>query len=195
LGAPSSRSDVRVMRKSDNPGNPSSPHRGGVDRFSGALTAVLFSVAMGIASVAVPLLAVSAGHSAAQVGVVIASSAVAQMVTRPFLGLLMRRPPDKVLVLASAGFMAVSCALVGLSEARGPRLEIRRRSPDSGKPSSRRMAPRPRRDQKVRHVGALRRRSRRGMPARAQCLNRRGSRSEVTGTCVAVLRVRRTEVM
>ena len=105
------------MRKSDNPGNPSSPHRGGVDRFSGALTAVLFSVAMGIASVAVPLLAVSAGHSAAQVGVVIASSAVAQMVTRPFLGLLMRRLPDKVLVLASAGFMAVSCALVGLSEA------------------------------------------------------------------------------
>jgi MFS family permease len=105
------------MRKSDNPGNPSSPHRGGVDRFSGALTAVLFSVAMGIASVAVPLLAVSAGHSAAQVGVVIASSAVAQMVTRPFLGLLMRRLPDKALVLASAGFMAVSCALVGLSEA------------------------------------------------------------------------------
>ncbi|MGY1815126.1 MFS transporter [Blastococcus sp. SYSU D00820] len=75
----------------------------------------VFAVALGIAGVAVPLLAVRAGYSAAQIGVLIALSAVSQMGTRLFMGAMMRRLPDKVFVIAAAASLAVSCGALVLS--------------------------------------------------------------------------------
>lgn len=83
--------------------------------------AVIFSFALGIATVAVPLLALRAGYSAAEIGAVTAVSAVAQMATRLSLGPAMRRWPDwtlitaaGVLLTASSGLMALSAAVVPL---------------------------------------------------------------------------------
>jgi MFS family permease len=82
---------------------------------------VIFSFALGIATVAVPLLALRAGYSAAEIGAVTAVSAVAQMATRLSLGPAMRRWPDwtlitaaGVLLTASSGLMALSAAVVPL---------------------------------------------------------------------------------
>lgn len=89
------------------------------DGIASAGGAALFSGALGIASVALPLLALRAGYSPAQVGVFTAVSAIAQVATRLVLGAAMRKVGDWVLVLgagfgigASNGLVAISAALV-----------------------------------------------------------------------------------
>jgi predicted MFS family arabinose efflux permease len=77
----------------------------------------LFTVSLGIASVAAPLLAVRAGYGAGTVGLLIALSAITQMGTRMILNILMRKLPDKALIAGSAAFMAGSCVLIALSPA------------------------------------------------------------------------------
>src|SRR5438128_2472264 len=54
-------------------------------------------MALGMASVALPLLALHAGYSKSSVGLLTAASAVSQMGVRMVLGLVMRRYPDWVL--------------------------------------------------------------------------------------------------
>lgn len=76
---------------------------------------VIFAVGQGIASVAVPLLALRVGYSTAEVGILVAMSAVSQMGTRLFMGALMRRLPDKVFVVVSAASLALSCGILVLS--------------------------------------------------------------------------------
>ncbi|WP_328418474.1 MFS transporter [Micromonospora sp. NBC_00389] len=80
-----------------------------------AAGAALFSLALAIAGVAVPLLAVRAGYGVGQVGVFVAVSAIAQMSTRLYMGALMRRLPDKVFVILSGAVLAVSSAAIALS--------------------------------------------------------------------------------
>lgn len=79
-----------------------------------------FSLALGIASVAIPLLAVRAGYSGAQIGALIALSAASQMAARVFMGAAMRRLPDWTFVAASTVMLAVSNGLVALSSALVP---------------------------------------------------------------------------
>jgi MFS family permease len=85
------------------------------DRIASATGAALFSCSLGIASVALPLLALRAGYSAAEVGVLTAASAIAQMATRGVLGVVMRRVGDWVLVVGAAVTLALSCGLAALS--------------------------------------------------------------------------------
>ncbi|MGH3383657.1 MAG: MFS transporter [Nocardioidaceae bacterium] len=82
--------------------------------------AVVFSCSLGIASVAVPLLALRAGYSAAEVGVLIALSAVAQMAARLGMGAWMRRLPDWTFVLSAAVLLAVSNLMTALTTAVVP---------------------------------------------------------------------------
>ncbi len=85
------------------------------DVAASATTAIIVAFALGIASVALPLLALRAGYSAAEIGVLVAVSAVAQIVTRSSLGALMRRVPEWTLISAAGFFLAVSCGVVTLS--------------------------------------------------------------------------------
>lgn len=89
------------------------------DGFHGATAAFLFSVALGIASVSVPLLAIHAGYDIATVGLLIASSAVAQIVSRLFMGHLMHSIPDKYFVVAAALLLSASCGMLALSAGMG----------------------------------------------------------------------------
>ncbi len=79
-----------------------------------------FSFALGASAVALPLQAVSVGYSAAEVGVLVAVSAVSQMVGRLYLGRLMRVVPDWLIVAAACVFLAVSCLVVVGSSAVVP---------------------------------------------------------------------------
>ena len=85
------------------------------DRLLGGLAATIFSVTLGLNSVAVPLLAIHAGYSAAEIGLLIAVPAVAQIAARLTMGAMMRKLPDKVFIIASAIFMSLACASVALS--------------------------------------------------------------------------------
>ncbi len=82
--------------------------------------AVIFSFALGIATVAVPLLALRAGYSAAEIGAITAVSAVAQMATRLSLGPAMRRWPDWTLITAAGLLLTASSGLMALSAAVVP---------------------------------------------------------------------------
>lgn len=90
------------------------------DRVASSAGAALFSCSLGVASVALPLLALRAGYSAAEVGVLTAASAIAQMATRGVLGAVMRRVGDWVLVVGAALTLALSCGLAALSPALIP---------------------------------------------------------------------------
>lgn len=90
------------------------------DVASTAAASAVYALSLGIASVALPLLALRAGYSAAEVGALTAVSAIAQMVTRLFLGVAMRRWPDWTLVAAAALLLGVSNAVVVVSTALVP---------------------------------------------------------------------------
>jgi len=80
----------------------------------------VYSVALGLASVALPLLAVRSGYSGAEVGLLTALSAVTQMASRMVLGPVMRVFPDWTLILGASLSLAVSCAVVAVSAALVP---------------------------------------------------------------------------
>jgi predicted MFS family arabinose efflux permease len=90
------------------------------DVVASASGAAVYSLALAIASVALPLLALRAGYSAAGIGALIAVSAVAQMATRMVLGAVMRRWPDWTLVTAAGLLLALSNLAVVLSAALVP---------------------------------------------------------------------------
>ena len=82
--------------------------------------AAVFALALGTASVALPLLALRAGYSATEIGVLTAISAISQMSVRLVLGQAMRRWPDWTIVAAAALLLASSNALLALSAALVP---------------------------------------------------------------------------
>jgi MFS family permease len=83
-----------------------------LDSVASAVGAVVFAIALGIASVAVPLLMVRADYSAPEIGVLVALSAVAQMGTRMFMGAMMRHLADKLFVVMAAAALAASCVVL-----------------------------------------------------------------------------------
>lgn len=84
------------------------------DTVAASAASAIYSFALGLASVAVPLLAVAAGYSAVEIGLLTAVSAIAQMTSRLGLGRVMRVFPDWVLVAAATAMLAASCAVVAL---------------------------------------------------------------------------------
>ncbi|WP_448615218.1 MFS transporter [Modestobacter sp. URMC 112] len=77
----------------------------------------VYSVSLGIASVALPLLALRAGYSATEIGVLTAVSAVSQMAVRLVLGRVMRIWADWTLIAGAGVLLAASSAVVAVSAA------------------------------------------------------------------------------
>jgi MFS family permease len=98
----------------------SSHRRPVLDARAGVVAAVLFAVGLGLASVALPLLALEVGYSGPQVGLLVALSALAQMTSRLFMGAWMRRLPDKTFVVAAALLLMLSNAVPVLTTALVP---------------------------------------------------------------------------
>jgi MFS family permease len=90
------------------------------DAVASAAGAGIYSVALGAASVALPLLALQAGYSAVEIGALTAVSAVSQMAVRLALGWAMRRWPDWTLMAGAVVTLAASCLLVTVSGALVP---------------------------------------------------------------------------
>lgn len=90
------------------------------DTVAAASGAVVFSCALGMASVALPLLALRSGFSSAQVGVLVALSALAQMGSRLGMGAWMRRYPDWTFVLAAGALLAASNTIAVVTTALAP---------------------------------------------------------------------------
>ncbi|MPZ82099.1 MAG: MFS transporter [Actinophytocola sp.] len=90
------------------------------DQAASAGGAALFSCSLGIASVALPLLALRTGYSAAEVGILTAVSAIAQMATRLVLGAVMRRIGDWVLIVGAGLTLGLSSGVVAISAAVVP---------------------------------------------------------------------------
>lgn len=96
------------------------PQRPPRDMIASAGGAAVFSLSHGLASLALPLLALRAGYSGVDVGVLTAIAAVSQLSIRLVLGKLMRIFPDWTLIAAAGGLLAASNALVVISTAVVP---------------------------------------------------------------------------
>lgn len=90
------------------------------DVVASAVAAAIFSLSLGAATVALPLLALRSGYSPAQIGILTAVSAIAQMGTRLLLGAAMRRWPDWILIAAAGFTLAAGSAVVAVSAALLP---------------------------------------------------------------------------
>jgi MFS family permease len=77
-----------------------------------AATAYLFSHGLGVSTVALPLLAVAAGHGDAAVGVLVACSAGAQISMRVVLAGLLHRFTERAMLLTAAVLLIGSTAVV-----------------------------------------------------------------------------------
>lgn len=82
--------------------------------------AAVYALSLAIASVALPLLALRAGYSAAEVGVLTAVSAIAQLATRTVLAAVMRHWADWTLIAGAGVLLALSNGLVSLSDSLVP---------------------------------------------------------------------------
>jgi len=80
-----------------------------------SFTALVYSVSMGIQSVLLPLLALAAGYSKPDIGILTALSAVTQLVSRMLSASAMRHVSDKLLITCACLAMAVSGFLVSWS--------------------------------------------------------------------------------
>ncbi|GAB3267868.1 MFS transporter [Microbacterium lacusdiani] len=74
-----------------------------------------FAVSQAMAAVAIPLIAVQAGHPIGVVGLIVALSAVSQTAARLGMGALMSRIPTKHFIVAATLLLAGSCFILGAS--------------------------------------------------------------------------------
>lgn len=96
------------------------PHLLSRDIAASATSGAVYALALGIASVALPLLALRAGYSAAEVGALTATSGIAQFATRLILGAVMRRWPDWTLIAGAALLLAIGNGIAAISAAVVP---------------------------------------------------------------------------
>ncbi|MDQ1618702.1 MAG: hypothetical protein QOE19_1271 [Actinomycetota bacterium] len=82
--------------------------------------AAVYSCSLGMASVALPLLALRSGYSGTDVGALTAASAAAQMISRVGLGWVMRRVGDWSLIAGASLLLAASNAVLVLSADLAP---------------------------------------------------------------------------
>ena len=73
-----------------------------------------FSVGLGVATLAIPLLALGAGFGAATVGFLVATAAATQFLTRLALPILLGRFPDRTLIALSSVLMLVGFSLLAV---------------------------------------------------------------------------------
>jgi predicted MFS family arabinose efflux permease len=92
------------------------------DVAASAAGAGIYSLSLGIASVALPLLILRAGYSATEVGILTAVAALSQMVTRMALGAVMRRYADWTLIASAGLLLALSNGIAAYSAALAPLL-------------------------------------------------------------------------
>lgn len=79
-------------------------------------TIFLFSVALGMATVVVPLVATASGYALGAVGFLVATSAITQIAARAGMGILMDRVRTRSFVLASLILLAASCVALAVSQ-------------------------------------------------------------------------------
>lgn len=91
-----------------------------VDAWATDLTGLAYGVSLGAGTLILPLVALDAGYSQADVGLLTAASAVAQIAVRLVLGAAMRRFPDRALVTAAGALLLMSFVVIGLSDALAP---------------------------------------------------------------------------
>src|SRR6478736_2097173 len=91
---------------------PTGPTTPGTDRVTSLVVAFGFSVGLGVATVAIPLLALGAGYDEAAVGFLVATSAVAQLGTRLGLPWLLAWLPDRTLIALASVLMLVGFSLL-----------------------------------------------------------------------------------
>jgi MFS family permease len=84
------------------------------------VTATVFGLALGANTIALPLVTIDAGYSAAEIGYLAALSAGVQILVRLTLTAIMRRYPDRVLVTGAGAVLALSFGAVALSTELGP---------------------------------------------------------------------------
>lgn len=90
------------------------------DLAASAAGAFIFSFALGLATVALPLMALQAGYSKTAVGYLTALSAVSQIGCRMGLAALMRAWSDYLIVFGAAALLMASCITVAVSAALVP---------------------------------------------------------------------------
>lgn len=87
------------------------------DRIATLVAVFGFSLGLGMATIAVPLLALSSGYDAAAIGLLTATSAISQLTTRLALPWLLGRFSDRTLIGAGAALMASAFGLLLMSTA------------------------------------------------------------------------------
>ena len=88
-----------------------------IDRVAALGAAFGFSVSLGVATVAIPLLALAAGYEPAVVGFLVAMSAASQLATRFSLPWLLGRFPDRTLIFVACLLMVTAFGLLIVSTA------------------------------------------------------------------------------
>lgn len=91
------------------------PRPGGRDRIGTAGTVLLFSTALGLGTVVVPLFALNEGFDGADVGLLVGLSALSQMAARIGLGAALRRYSDRSFLVVSAVLLAGGFLMLSLS--------------------------------------------------------------------------------
>lgn len=79
-------------------------------------TTFLFSVALGMATVVVPLVATAAGYQLGTVGLLVGVSAITQIIARAGMGALMDRFSTRFFILAALILLAASCVILGVTD-------------------------------------------------------------------------------
>ena len=85
------------------------------DTVATATGATIYSVSLGSAIVALPLLALESGYSSVQIGILVALSAVTQMLARLGMGAWMNRFADWTFVFAATVLLMISSGMAALS--------------------------------------------------------------------------------
>ncbi len=87
------------------------------DRTASLAVVFSFSVGLGVATVAIPLLALESGYDAAAVGFLVATSAASQLAFRLGLPWLLRRAPDRTLTAVASLLMLAGFSMLLVSTA------------------------------------------------------------------------------
>jgi hypothetical protein len=85
------------------------------DRAAFVTSVVAFSVALGVSTVALPLVALAAGYSPAAIGLLAATAAITQLLARLQLPWLLDRMADRTLIAAAGASLGVSYLLLLVS--------------------------------------------------------------------------------
>lgn len=87
------------------------------DTLATSVGAAIYSISLGSAAVALPLLVLESGYNSVHVGLLVALSAVAQMLGRVGMGAWMNRFPDWSFIVAASILLILSSGLAALSTA------------------------------------------------------------------------------